>query len=315
VRNNSSDDPGWANSPFRLENESEYRTWRQAKLAATEHAARPTAVSIKNLTDLTVSELTALAEQIEVWNLALYQREDPDATCKHHVASLGRQLGLTRLDGNLCADGDGITNLEVSERGHKQDYIPFSNQPMNWHTDGYYNEIGTPVRAYILHCERAAAQGGANAFLDPEYVYLCLRDLDVELIAALMGDDALTIPANRTNPEVERPARCGSVFTVHRQTGQLHMRYTARVRSIVWKSDPRLARARRAIAELLAEDHWRHSLRLQPGQGVVANNVLHKRTGFDVPGDGTPGRLIYRVRYYDRIRIETPTAPAKLAAA
>nr|AFI78493.1 dioxygenase-like protein [uncultured bacterium ws156A7] len=261
------------------------------------------------------SELTALSEQVSVWNSAWYQLDDPDAASKRDIAKLGQQLGLVRMDGNLCADGDGITSLEVSPHGHKQDYIPYSNQPMNWHTDGYYNAIAAPVRAFILHCRRPAEQGGENSLLDPEYIYIRLRDLSVDLIAALMEEHALTIPENRTSAQAERPAQSGPVFSVDTHTGHLHMRYTARVRSIVWKTDSRLARARAAITGILEEDRWCHSLRLQPGQGVVANNVLHRRAGFDVPSDGTLGRLIYRARYYQRIRVGTPPVSAKLAAA
>jgi hypothetical protein len=38
--------------------------------------------------------------------------------------------------------------------------------------------------------------------------------------------------------------------------------------------------------------------RLQPGQGLIGNNPLHTRTGFE---NGTRQRLLYRARYYDRI--------------
>ena len=39
--------------------------------------------------------------------------------------------------------------------------------------------------------------------------------------------------------------------------------------------------------------------RLQAGEGLISNNVLHNRTAFE---DGTGHkRLIYRARFYDRI--------------
>jgi hypothetical protein len=42
-------------------------------------------------------------------------------------------------------------------------------------------------------------------------------------------------------------------------------------------------------------------LKLGPGDGVICNNVLHERIGFETdPGPG-PGRLLYRIRSYDRI--------------
>jgi hypothetical protein len=38
---------------------------------------------------------------------------------------------------------------------------------------------------------------------------------------------------------------------------------------------------------------------LQPGQGLICNNVLHDRSGFD--DDGEHKRQLYRLRYYQRI--------------
>ena len=43
---------------------------------------------------------------------------------------------------------------------------------------------------------------------------------------------------------------------------------------------------------------WHLEGRLEAGWGLVSNNVLHTRTGFD---DGAKPRLFYRARYYDRI--------------
>ncbi|MDH3512590.1 MAG: taurine catabolism dioxygenase TauD, partial [Gammaproteobacteria bacterium] len=38
---------------------------------------------------------------------------------------------------------------------------------------------------------------------------------------------------------------------------------------------------------------------LQPGQGLISNNVLHNRTAFE---DGpSRKRLLYRARFFDRI--------------
>jgi len=53
-------------------------------------------------------------------------------------------------------------------------------------------------------------------------------------------------------------------------------------------------------------------IRLQRGQGMVCNNVLHGRQAFhDAPDQ--PGRLIYRARYYDGIDLERGLADGALA--
>lgn len=56
-----------------------------------------------------------------------------------------------------------------------------------------------------------------------------------------------------------------------------------------------------AVDEFLASDSdWILRHRLQPGQGLICNNVLHNRTSFE-NGDADQQRLIFRGRYYDRL--------------
>ena len=58
------------------------------------------------------------------------------------MRALGQQFGLERLDGNLRADEDSITSLRVKPEMQENHYIPYTNRPLNWHTDGYYNTPG-----------------------------------------------------------------------------------------------------------------------------------------------------------------------------
>jgi len=78
------------------------------------------------------------------------------------------------------------------------------------------------------------------------------------------------------------------------------MRYTARTRSIEWKQDPVTLAAVAALERLLASDlpHI-HRARLEPGMGLLCNNVLHDRAAFN--DDPAHPRLLYRARYYERI--------------
>ncbi len=82
------------------------------------------------------------------------------------------------------------------------------------------------------------------------------------------------------------------------------MRYTARGRNIVWRDNPVTLAAARFLAGILTDGDplvFRH--KLAPGQGLICNNVLHSRTGFKSgPAlSERSNRLIYRVRYLDRI--------------
>lgn len=288
-------------SPFALRATEAYGRWRDAKLAAAEQPSEP--VEIADPFHLSAAEYAHLLQCLRATNSVIYatHRAVDD---KRAVHALARQLGLERLDDNLCADEDTLTSLQVMPTGSRHEgYIPYTNRPLNWHTDGYYNTADNRIRAMLLHCARPAARGGESALMDHEIAYILLRDENPAFIAALMQPDAMTIPENVENGVLIRPAQSGPVFLVERPSGNLYMRYTARRRNVVWKEDDATLAAAAFLRQVL-EDEPRFVVRhrLEAGQGIVSNNALHNRAGFeDEPGDGA-GRLIYRGRYYDRVR-------------
>lgn len=288
--------------PFSLKDESAYRAWREAKLVDYPETIAELLVEIKDANQLSEAEHQAMLERIRKTNMMVYQFADSAPVDKSVIHALGRQFGLTHLDSNLCADEDSITSLQVIPEGRKQGYIPYSNLRISWHTDGYYNEVAHRIRAMVLHCVSDAAQGGDNLLLDHEICYIHLRDTNPDYIRALMQPDAMAIPPNVEKGEEIRAGMSGPVFSVNSASGQLHMRYTARTRSIEWHDDPLTREASQCITDFLASDSpyiFRH--RLTPGQGVLCNNVLHARTAFEDDAEGGKTRLLYRARYYDRI--------------
>ena len=82
------------------------------------------------------------------------------------------------------------------------------------------------------------------------------------------------------------------------------MRYTARGRNVVWRDDHVTREAAHFLKDILESgDPLVVRYTLEPGQGVICNNVLHTRTGFtnrESPGSDD-GRLLYRARYLDRV--------------
>lgn len=291
--------------PFDLADDVAYRDWRARKLADRPPTADALLVDLRDPSAPTAGEVAALATRCERHNMAVYRspRRDEDPALPR---ALGRALGLERLDANWLADADGLSRIEVGGGGDgraddapRGDYIPYTDRAIGWHTDGYYHPPARRIRAMILHCVRPAARGGENRLLDPELAYIALRDADPAWIRALMAPDAMTIPAREDASGVARPAQSGPVFSVDPADGRLHLRYTARTRSIAWKDDAVTADAVAALARVLqGPDVLR--LRLGPGMGLVANNVLHDRSAF-VDDPGAP-RLLYRARYLDRVR-------------
>jgi hypothetical protein len=78
------------------------------------------------------------------------------------------------------------------------------------------------------------------------------------------------------------------------------MRYTARTKSIAWKQDSATQAALTALEQLLAGDcPFVVSGRMEPGMGLICNNVLHDRSGFSNSAEHQ--RLLYRARYYERV--------------
>ncbi|MBI2311541.1 MAG: TauD/TfdA family dioxygenase [Betaproteobacteria bacterium] len=284
--------------PFHPGNEAAYREWRARKLADYPARVEDLIVRIKDPRRLDDVEHAALLARLRKANMAIYASEcgsDPD---KDIPRLLGRQFGLTRLDANWLADGDSISSLAVAEGAPKGEFIPYTDRPIKWHTDGYYNPPERRIRGLILHCVQSAPEGGENRLLDPEIAYLLLRDRNPDYIRGLMAPDVMTIPARSDDNGVARAAETGPVFSIL-PGGDLHLRYTARRISIEWKQDPMTRAAVRLLEELLESPlPYVFQARLEPGMGLLCNNVLHDRSGFR---DGeTRRRLVYRARYYDR---------------
>ena len=283
-----------------LGDESRYREWRKNRLRSRPRCVDEIIVGIDGLLDLKPAQKSAILAACRRANMAIYRCRESSAS-RASVVAFAAQFGLVRIDHHLCANADGVSELSVASEGVRTDYVPYTNRSLSWHTDGYYNEAQRQIRAVVLHCVQGAASGGENALLDPELVYIRLRDEDPRFITALEHPECMTIPAN-TGAEGEiRPALSGPVFS-YGAHGEIHMRYSARKKHILWRDDPLTTAARAFLTEVLNDDKgpvFRY--RLQAGEGLLSNNVLHDRTAFS---DGPEQRrLLYRARFFDRIEI------------
>jgi alpha-ketoglutarate-dependent taurine dioxygenase len=287
-------------TPFDLDNTAAYLRWRDHKLNNAITETGELIVEIKDPRTLTQAEHAALLDRCRRSNMVIYASHT-DAADEDLVRKFGSKFGLKSLDANWLADEDGISRVAVSAGdGIRQAYIPYTDRAIKWHTDGYYNPPGRQIRSFVLHCVRSAGQGGENRLMDHEIAYLMLRDSNVDLIRALSEPDAMTIPERIDEDGVARAAQTGPVFSVDPGSGNLHMRYTARTRSIVWKQDVTTLAAVAALEKLLSADlpHI-HRARLEPGMGLLCNNVLHDRAAFS--DDPDRPRLLYRARYHELI--------------
>ena len=291
-------------SPFNLQDDAAYQSWRARKLSAYPKKTPDLIVEVADPRALTPVEHAAILERCQRANMAIYVSLKYHAADKNVPRRMGEQFGLRELDHNMLADEDAISTLTVAQEnaGARGDFIPYTNKPIRWHSDGYYNTVKRRICGFILHCVQDAAQGGENRLLDPDIAYILLRDQNPDFVRALSEPDAMTIPARMDEDKVARAQEAGPVFSLLPASGALHMRYTARTKSIVWKDHPATRAAVAALEQILADDNNPYILhaRMTPGMGLICNNVLHDRSGFN--DSATQKRLIFRARYHDRMQ-------------
>ena len=300
--------------PFDLNDLVSYHQWRERKLDSAPRRIEDILLAIDDPRALIATELDALLQRCATANMVIYTSNTVGEADKEIPRRLGAQLGLHRLDSHWLTDSDAISPISVQgalERSERKEFIPYTDKPIKWHTDGYYNDPVRTVRGLILHCVQSAASGGESQLLDHEIAYILLRDENPDFIRALAQADAMTIPPRSDENGVARAAQPGPVFSVDAD-GFLHMRYTARTISIEWRGDAATQAAVAALARILAAPTpWTLHGRLEPGMGLVCNNVLHDRSGF--VDTLQRHRLLYRARYHDRIATSRGSSERKRA--
>lgn len=289
-------------SPFDPDNDALFERWCALKLEDYPQSLNDIVVKLKDPRHLSAGEYNALMTAVKKANMAVYVSDMSSDPGRDIPLKLAAQLGVGGLNHNWLSDADGLTSLTVVGDGTRQHYIPYTNRAIKWHTDGYYNTAAQQIHTLNLHCVSPAAAGGENQLLDHEIAYMELRWENPDYIRALMAPDAMTIPARIDEAgAVARKEEPGPVFSICPVSGNLHMRYTVRERNVIWKRDGLTFEAFEFLADLLQSDSpYIFRGRLEPGMGLVSTNVLHDRAGFT--DDDAHTRLIYRARYFDRIK-------------
>lgn len=276
-----------------------YQQWRQRKLDQYPQDVEELVVDIKGLTCLSGREKALIADKCQRFNMAIYRCDDKFVN-RAAIRTFAANFGLNRPDYHLCANDDGVSELSVASEGTRTAYVPYSNKSLSWHTDGYYNGASHQVRAVVLHCETNAASGGENALLDTDIMYIRLRDENPKFITAFEHPGCMTIPANKDADGEIRPEVTGPVFT-YGDGMTVYMRYSARKRNIRWREDDMTSAAREYVSSVLHDEHGPvFHYRLNPGEGLISNNILHNRTAFE--NGGTSHRKLYRARFFDRVK-------------
>lgn len=284
---------------FLIQSNNEYQNWRFQKLKNYPMKVEQLIVEISNPFEITLEEKKAIQRNCLKTNFSIYRLKYDQSEDKSVVIAIARQLGLSNMDANLCADEDCVSTIKVSNEDQMGSYIPYTDKLLNWHTDGYYNKDERRIRAFLMHCVCPAKIGGENSYFDPEIAYILLRDKNPKYVEALMQNGVMTIPSNCYENQEIRQEKTGPVFILDKETQSLYMRYTARSRNIIWKDDPSIQQAKNALTKILSNNQFKFNYKLKNGEGVICNNVIHNRQRFI--DDPERRRLLFRARFYNRV--------------
>ncbi|WP_217125148.1 TauD/TfdA family dioxygenase [Hydrogenophilus thiooxidans] len=285
-----------------------WQRWWEEKSANYPVTPDELIVEITNPESPTPAERRAVCERIQRFGVAVYRFQPSlnrvaSSSLKPYLLRFAGAFGLKRLDANLLADDDGITPITVHESGERARYIPYTNHPIQWHTDGYYNAPHRRVRSLVLHAVRPALSGGENRLFDPEMLYLLLGNENPDYLDALCAAETMNIPPGRDPDGYERDWSKGPVFfwEPYPEGVRLEMRYTARQRNVAWRDDATVAAARAAVTRTLNDPASPYCLkiRLEAGMGLIGHNILHTREPFVDAPEPEKRRLLFRGRFID----------------
>ena len=295
------------NIPPDLKNNDTYLTWREKKLHNYPNKIEDLTVKIDKPGQPNTQQIKEIKNICHKTNMAIYEAPEEIIEDKNIALNMGNSIGLKDIERSLTTEEDGVSELSIENSGIKSNYIPYSNKPLGWHTDGCYNDTNHLINGFLLHCVRAAEDGGENFLLDPDIAYILLRDENSEFIDGLMLPDTLTIPPNIKNNTIVRKQQSGPALSFLSQNNilnyqALHLRYTGRKTHVIWKDDVRTIGALDFLEKTLQSNcPYIFRVKLKPGSGLIGNNILHNRTKFQNGDAEISNRLVYRIYYRDRI--------------
>ena len=268
---------------------AEFLRWAEEKEKNIPQNSDGILVNIHDINNVKTSEIDKIKEIIYKHNSCIY-------SSKIALKSNTNLLKFVELVGMRTYDCNNIDSNEISTitplQNSKINYIPYTDKPLNWHTDGYYDKKS--IFSWLLHCVNPATQGGENYLLDHELVlreYL-LRNDDIN---NLMAEDALTIPESKYTSRSEISTY---IFSFKNKYKRLHMRFSMRKDNIGTsaKASPAIIK----LKEIIENDCAKYSLtyKLQKNEGIITNNILHGRKAFK---DDKVKRKLLRIRSYERL--------------
>ncbi len=277
----------------------DYKYWRDNKLNNYTTNLEDCLVEIDNPLKLKKSEKDRVRFLCNSNNFALFHIQKQSDYVKT-VTNINAQFDLVELDKHLYMQDQVLAHITPKVEKDQSEFIPYTNKAIGWHTDGYYNDIDHRIRSFSLFCANPAISGGVNDWIDPQIAYILIREESPDMAKILTHPQALSIPEHKKDGKIRRAKSTGAIFFIDELTQQLSMRYTQRKKNIKFLDSVEINPALESLSKLLntnTQYHFRHSM--QSGQGMLCNNVVHKREAF-IDDPNSP-RLMLRGRYFKSI--------------
>ena len=270
-----------------------YRRWADGKLEGFTDKIDDLLVEINNPLSISTAEKSQIDQIIKSKNVVFFDVNKPIPDKKKQIKTYASIFGMGDYELDSKSDTDGLTEIKHNKKTQQDiEYIPYSDKQLNWHTDGYYNSQSNSILSWLLYCVCPSDDGGINKYMDHEIAYI-LYNKNYQNITKLMIPDSYIIPENKSNsrPEVKNP-----VFSF--VNNRLNMKFSMREKNIIWNE--KITDEINNLKNIIKSSHDYHlTYKLQAGQGVVTNNVIHMRTAFT--NSKNKNRLLYRLR--SKIRV------------
>ena len=274
-------------------NKEDYKRWKDKKLESFTSNFDHLTVHISNPNSVSKPEKNKVFSLLDSNNMAFFNIDNINHRNKLSIKKFASQIGLGDYELDSQSDDDGLTEITEHEHNHKiSEYIPYTTKELNWHTDGYYNTRDNSILSWLLFCNTPSEKGGVNTYLDHEISYILFNDSSSK-IKDLMLETACCIPENllTKRKEVHNP-----VYLF--DNDKLHMKFSMRKKNIIW-NDVSLEAINILKSIINDSSEYHVTKKFSEGEGVITNNVIHKRTAFT--NSENKNRLLYRLRSKRRV--------------
>ena len=271
----------------------DYKRWKDKKLESFTSNLDHLTVHVSNPNSVSKPEKNKVISLIDSNSMAFFNIDNINYRDKLSIKKFALQIGLSDYELDSRSDDDGLTEIKEHEHNHKiSEYIPYTTKELNWHTDGYYNTRDNSILSWLLFCNTQSKKGGVNTYLDHEISYILFNDASSK-IKDLMLDSACCIPENilTKRKEVHNP-----VYMFDNE--KLHMKFSMRKKNIIW-NDASLEAINILKSIINDSSEYHVTKKFAEGEGVITNNVIHKRTAFT--NSKNKNRLLYRLRSKRRV--------------